>query len=327
MTILRRTKRQLARSWKRAKPSFKKVTPWLLAITIIVVAITISIRANLFAEWTGINQHEVTTIQTNTSITTQITQKTKTLWDFMDLLVIPLFLVGIAVWFEKRNRDSEMATTEERIREDALQAYFDRMSDLLLDHNLYNAGKNDNVRYIARARTTSILEQLDGHRKGKVLSFLYSLNLIHCTFNDDWKVDKFPVIGLIGADLSEVSVPGGAVTTANLENTFLQNCDLSRAELQGVNLSKSVLTSALLIEANLKDTNLRGANLEIAFLIDTNLDGADLSNDNLNKAIVATEQLKKAKALNGCMMPIGKTYDSQLPLDRQCLTFMKGKVT
>jgi hypothetical protein len=73
--------------------------------------------------------------------------KYKTLWDWLDLLVVPLALAGVATlggaWF-----------TRQRAQDVALQTYLDKMSELLIDKNLHKkADRYDNTRVTARART------------------------------------------------------------------------------------------------------------------------------------------------------------------------------
>jgi hypothetical protein len=54
----------------------------------------------------------------------------------------------------------------------ALEAYYDRMTGLLLRDNLQTSAPEDVVRNIARARTLAVLCALDGGRQALVLCFL-----------------------------------------------------------------------------------------------------------------------------------------------------------
>lgn len=85
---------------------------------------------------------------------------------------------------------------------------------------------------------------------------------------------------LVGADLNEVWLPDGSLVRANLIG----------AELNGANLAGTDLTGARLNVAKLKDTNLKGAiltdaNLTDAFLERTNLTGANLTGTHPESAI------------------------------------------
>ena len=62
----------------------------------------------------------------------------KTLWEFVEILIIPVVL-GIIAWLfnrAARKRDREIET--DRQRHSVLTAYFDQMTDLILNHDLGN---------------------------------------------------------------------------------------------------------------------------------------------------------------------------------------------
>ena len=84
----------------------------------------------------------------------------KTLWDWMQLLIIPAVLAIAGYVFtlttsenerratEQRSRD-ERDTTLDNQREAALQDYIDKMSELLLEKKLRESQQDDEVRKIA----------------------------------------------------------------------------------------------------------------------------------------------------------------------------------
>jgi uncharacterized protein YjbI with pentapeptide repeats len=292
----------------------------LVVGAVLGILAVIVIWGDCLPQWTGIPPYELlTTVDVGPSSTTSTTAvRGKTLWDLAELLIVPMALAGFAVWFNKRLRDSDAEVTEEHLREQAFQAYLDRTSDLLLDHNLYEAKKNSDVRFIARARALNVLRRLDGSRKGLVLAFLYSLDLVQCKLGEGWEVLKYPIIGLIGADLAGVSIPGGALTCANLKDIFLCNSHLESGSLRGVDLSGADLSISWLLDADLRQAKFHNATLKGAILAGATLDGADLTNANLENAIVTPGQLERAKRLDGCVMPNGRCYDSQATLADQC---------
>ena len=112
----------------------------------------------------------------------------RTLWDWMELILVPVVLAAGAALFtwlnDKRRQESEAQqarlqweTELDRSREDALQKYLDTMTDLLKD-GLHESEPDDVKRSIARARTVTVLRQLDGRRKAWLLEFLCASNLI-----------------------------------------------------------------------------------------------------------------------------------------------------
>ena len=188
------------------------------------------------------------------------------------------------------NQQQAMADQQ---RETALQAYLDHMSDLLLGNNtglgspsLRTAHQNDQTSQVARARTLTVLRNLDGKRKGIVLQFLHDAGLLGTASG------AMAIVNLNGADLTQVNLS----ERANLSGANLSKADLSGADLRGADLSGANLTETKLSNANLSDANLTsatlagGVNLSYAILKDANLTaailtgGANLSNANLSDA-------------------------------------------
>ncbi len=221
----------------------------ILAIIALIIVLSILIWIGYKLVWTGFSN--------------------KTLWDWMQLLIIPAILAGGAYWLNESARHREQAVTEQRAeterniaadnrQEAALQTYLDRMAELFLDKKLRKSEENSEVRAVARARTLTVLQRLDKDRKGALLRFLHETDLIN--------KDK-TVINLSGADLTE----------ANLTETNLSGANLIGADLRWANLIKANLIGADLRWANLIKANLIGAELIGADLYGANLIGADLS--------------------------------------------------
>src|SRR6266436_4435470 len=105
----------------------------------------------------------------------------KTLWDWLNLLgvlAIPVVVGFGAVWFTTRQGKVADAENKDNQREAALQAYIDKISELLLEKHLRESQPNDELRKIVRVRTMTVLRGLDSLRKGSVLQFLYESDLI-----------------------------------------------------------------------------------------------------------------------------------------------------
>jgi uncharacterized protein YjbI with pentapeptide repeats len=231
--------------------------------------------------------------------------ETKTLWDWMELLIIPLFLAGGAFYLNRSERETEHLNAEKRVKlereiatdrqqEAALQAYLDRMAELLLANKLLTT-KDKEVRNVARIRTLTVLEGLDGLRKGLLLRFLQEAELID---------KQQPMIDLSRANLSDTVLTVAELTGANLHELFLRRAKLGWINLSGANLSISDLQDADLLDSNLSGADLSGANLS-----GVNLKGVNLSNANLTRAIVTAEQLALAKSLHGATMPDGIKHE------------------
>lgn len=262
----------------------------------------------------------------------------KTLWDWLELLIIPIVLAGVAILFNRSERIAEREIAQNRQQDAALQAYLDSMNNLQLEYDLATSQPESDVRAIARARTLTVLRGLDGFRKGMVLRFLYESNLL---IKEDINQT---IVSLSGADFR-----GAELRKANLSEAHLGGFDLRDADLEMANLGRSVMPRQDLRGANLRGTNLDGAyllgadlegadlgtaelegpdlkwyermkigmaeeNLDAAELIEANLYKAILADANLKNAKVSNEQLKMAKTLKGATMPDGTISELNEPL-------------
>jgi len=255
-------------------------------------------------QWTGFGASTIVTLNPNEEI-----QLPKTLWDWLELLVIPIVLAISAAWFSRVERRSEQAIAKQRIEEErriaddraqdtALQAYLEQMAALLLDKSLRQSEEGSEERAMARAWTLTFLRRLNGERKGVLLRFLYESDLI---------TKEKSTFSLALADLSEANLGRADLSGANLSGANLSGANLSRAALGGTNLSGAYLiganlSGAKLSEANLGRAYLSLANLSLANLIDANLMGATLIEANLMGANLMGANLRNADLMGANLM-------------------------
>lgn len=201
----------------------------------------------------------------------------KKLWDWLDLLVVPLAVTAVAWQFNVQSEERSQRALEERSREEAnstldrtrqaaLDAYLDRMTVLLLDRGLRSAPAEAEVAVIADSITESTLRSLDGVRNGVLLRFLESAGLLtSAVLLDLGDVD------LSKADLSEMHLASANLNGANLAGANLRGAILSDAELIGASLMGANLYEASLDRANLTRADLTGAELSFASLVSASL--------------------------------------------------------
>jgi uncharacterized protein YjbI with pentapeptide repeats len=282
-----------------------------------LAAVVVLIHVGQHYQWTGFGE-SVSSKQDNQEI-----QPRKTLWDWLQLFIVPLALAAIGLWFsaqqdahqqeiEKKRAKSERHIEEQRAQDAALQAYLDQMSQLMLEGGLRGSEEGSEVRTLARARTRTVLGRLDSRRKGSVVQFLYEASLI----NKENPVVSFDAVRLRGADLSNVeelhdanlsnaylndaNLSGTSLNDANLIGAHLSGADLSwaslsSAQVSGADLSNANLSNAYLNEADLRGTHLMEANLSDATLRDAHMgDGAELNDANLSNAELVDANLSGA---------------------------------
>jgi hypothetical protein len=239
----------------------------------------------------------------------------KTLWDVLQLLIVPLALTAIGFWFtwqqdvrqqdlEDQRARSARNVEQQRAQDAALQAYLDQMSTLLIEEKLDSPAVDSTVPQVARARTLATLPMLDGRRKSSLLLFLLESQLI---FEENY------IVPLVGADLSELKVKSRANLGYNFSKAYLHGTDLSEADLHGVMLREAALTNTDLSGADLTNADLTGAELHDANLTRADLTGADLTGAelpgaDLSDATVTEEQLATCKSLEDATMPDGSKH-------------------
>ncbi|CAA9477658.1 MAG: Phage pentapeptide repeat family protein (ACLAME 560) [uncultured Rubrobacteraceae bacterium] len=251
----------------------------------------------------------------------------KTVWDA--LVIVGVLLVGAAAgfWFSEQRNASRYQEVEKQLtrlqREDesvALHAYFEEMSQLLLEKNLLDSANDSamqnlkegllgseeesEVHQLARARTLTAIADSDAEDNRSLTRFLANTGLV--TTSDSVRL-------LSGAYLPHADLSGAFLPAADLYISKLEGADLSGAFLISADLGGSILSDADLEGANLRyadldHTDLDGADLRDADLSHASLIGADLRGANLEGAKVTNEQLDTCEFLQGSTMPDGSKH-------------------
>jgi hypothetical protein len=249
-------------------------------------------------------------------------------------VALPAALALGGIYFAERRAVIDREIARRHAEDGELRTYFEQMGKLLLGQDtpkgtrLRETGADSDIRYLARAWTTSTLEKLTGeNRKRRLLRFLYESHLI----------DKGrPVVSLARARLQETNLEDAILTEAALSGAWLDKAKLGNAKLMGADLSKADLSRANLSKANLgggkmedslgggkvkvnllkgadlSSANLTNANLSGACLGSVDVDGTYLPGANLSNATVDDAQLAQCKTLEGATMPNGQKYEDWL---------------
>src|SRR6266446_4725971 len=221
----------------------------------------------------------------------------QTLWNWLQLLIIPIVLAAGVIWFSmqqsqisfqvsQQQRQNELNIAADQQRETTLQTYLNLMSDLLLNPNIHTFGQQgDAARTLSRTRTLIVLQQLDGPRKAIVLKFLYSGGLIKRQDPQSHNVE--PVVNVTGADFGGVDLEGSELGGADLAGVNLSRANLIGTDLSATYLSNANLSGADLTGANLSNADLTGVKLSNAHLTDVdwkNTTCPDGTNSNANSS-------------------------------------------
>lgn len=250
----------------------------------------------------------------------------KLLWNWMDLLLVPV-MVAFVVWIldrrehmsdriaakervdHEQNITNQRAATERKINKDRLNQQTLELCLEYISRNLLNAHASpvspSIKRAIIRARVLEAIDSLgyDHNRRDQVLRFLDDMRLLHETTSISEPLFKgaqnLTDLKLRKADLRKVDFSGANLTSADLRRTRLTEARLTEARLPmarlfGACLDKADLTRADLSNAFLACANLEGATLGHAELNEAKLKHANLTGANLNDAHLERASLEHA---------------------------------
>jgi uncharacterized protein YjbI with pentapeptide repeats len=214
-------------------------------------------------------------------------RQAKTLWDWLQLLIVPLVLSLAALLLNTAQADRDRAASEDRARADTLSAYLQQMSDLVIRHGLRSgqglrsaAGKraDSDARLLARTLTLTALRQLDTDRKRVVLQFLIEGRLI--TRKSVWRRGEVvrrthPRVHLAGADLHDVVMPLLAqLLSFERTKTVAVGADLDGTDLRHADFHMAGLSGVTMEGADLRDADFSGADIRGASFWASCLSGA-----------------------------------------------------
>ncbi len=289
--------------WKRRRPWLQGISSLTLGVGILALLI----GGYLFHwHWTGFD--------------------TKTLWDWMQLLIIPAALAVTGYLFNRAERQSEQQAAQRRA--EAEQMLIEQRSQAEQQRAEQRAMTE---RFLLQWRIEEELKRKEEYQREELLQAylncmsellidkgLRSSNpgdeLRHVArartltalqrLNPERKVDVLwflyesnlldlhgnkQIVDVRDADWSRI-----LLNESRLAQIDLREVNLSHAQMQGIDLRGASLQGALLYQVDLRGAILRGANLSEANLTQANLNGADLTGANLKGADLSHADLTHA---------------------------------
>src|SRR5215218_4942152 len=160
-------------------------------------------------------------------------------------LLVPV-VIALGIWaitwqlqkLENQRAEVERELAEQRAQDEALQAYLDQMSQLMLERKLLEAEPGDPVHTLAQARTSTAILRLDAEHNLSVTRFLSNSGL---AASSEASPKLLREITLSHATLSGAHLSTADLSDANLSGANLHNAHLSKADLEGANLNDANL--------------------------------------------------------------------------------------
>jgi len=250
-----------------------------ISLTILVILIIIAIiylaTMNDPPNWTGFGKNVID----------EKVSPAKTLWDWLDLLIIPVAL-GLIGWaYSQIEKVKTQNREEERKQNEILESFLETMTKLIMEHNLRSKPSQQTLA-IARARINIAFNNINKLRKGQILQFLYESDLI----------DPKPILPLLGANLQDAILDEIVLGKSEIKGAFFNRASIQRANLKGANFigcdfSQANFSNSLLNNANLSYTNLSESKLKHMDLTSVNFEGSNLSGADLRGSKILKAQL------------------------------------
>ncbi|NCR71986.1 MAG: pentapeptide repeat-containing protein [Microcystis aeruginosa LG13-12] len=222
----------------------------------------------------------------------------KSFWDWLQLLIVPLMLAFSASYLSYASETRDKQIAEEGKQQELLKDYFSKMQTLIVETKKSKDSQPKIVETkksvettkskdsqpnpdgapllpefipIAEALTFAVLDQLDGKRKGKVITYLADSKLITANIKDK---DPKPVIDLKNANLKEI-----VLEDVSLDGLSITGADMTEAKLTEVILTNSNLVSSKFINATLDTVDFSGSKLGNSNFYDADLKNITRSED------------------------------------------------
>lgn len=207
----------------------------------------------------------------------------KSVWDLIQLLIVPLMLAVVAYMFNSTQAQREQDLAERRNQEEVLQTFIHNMSELILNHDLAHAGQKSPTGILARTMVRTSVYRVSPAKKAAMVRFLKEAGLIE---------GPDAVVSLAGCDFREARLGKMNLTSTNLANANLMHAVLREASASRANFTEANLTGADLEGADLRESKFVRANLAAANLSAANLEGGKLAKADLREAKLAGANLR-----------------------------------
>jgi uncharacterized protein YjbI with pentapeptide repeats len=304
--IVRDEERRVDQQQPSRRPATRRLLLWAGGIAALAVLIIVICGYLFGLTWTGLPK--------------------RTLWDWLELLIVPGVLALGGYLFtrsENKRRDAdaarqkendqaladeraehERALAEQRRLDETVRDYINDVGDLLLEKGLGKAEAGEAVSILARARTLTVLRMLNGDRKHhpenqSLAEFLRSESL-----NDRKRrvveflyeaklIDRRDEVGRSSSSLEEA-----ALFKADLALTGIFLDQVSTVESPSISLEGADLHRANLKLLHLNKVNLEGADLRYADLSFAELQGAWLRGTDMRGAALRDADLSMSSRVS-----------------------------
>lgn len=244
---------------------------WLVLVVFICFAIFVAYFAFIPnpPSWTGFGERTID----------QNKEAAKTLWDWLELLIIPL-AIGVFGWFFKTSEKAKaQIIEEEKAQNSSLESCIDSITNLIINHRLTNNPETE-IKIIAQTKISLALSNLNGTRKGQILQFLY----------ESYLISRNPLVKLQGANFKDALLDEIVLANSEINGAYFNNASIKRARLD-----EAILIGCDFSGVYISNSRMENVNLSYSYLIKARLYDIDLTSVDFEGADLTGAKLKRCK--------------------------------
>lgn len=202
----------------------------------------------------------------------EMLQQGKTFWDWMELLLIPIFLLLGAASLNSSERKNEQKLADDQRREQIIQNVRKELTDLILREGLKRRVAQNDLYVVARTIILTAIHSLqdDGRRKGILIGFISEMGLIKNKPIDapedpiEHEAKMLPVLGIGNLDLQHIEFKERYLDTVKLPSSNFSFGNLEGSSFRNVDFQDSTFHKANLKNTSFMFCNLKGTNFDKA---------------------------------------------------------------
>lgn len=260
----------------------------------------------------------------------------KTLWDWLEIAVVPIFIAGSVFFFDfiqKRNdilsSQRELENQKELSREQFSRDQFDSFLSYFQDYGgRLRDGAGTHEAQVIKFKTRAMFRTMSAFWIGEVFDFLSQSSIVR-VIPDIFDENEFKEVNISHAALRNVSmkdvrffdctaqqvvlsggifrtvlfngtrISGGNFSNASFRNVRFDNCDLTGLQCNSIVMASTDFLNCILVRGRFSNGIFQSCLLQGVTLDFANIDGAAIRNINLRKCSLISTDFSSVELLNG----------------------------
>lgn len=279
----------------------KKVFLWFLIISLLYLILLLSINPSLAPSWFGIYEDPIPLNMPGNYII--IHQQSKTLWDWLQLLLVPIILILGGFWLnrsesrhslemQKSINDTNLSIEKERFEDGILNSYINDIAQMIINSDTAKLRTN-RIMAVYKIKTLTTLNRLNSERRNYLIQFLVDSKMlnywdflsdfknIHVSgiFFNDVSFDDFKFIGssISSSRFFSCSIQSSKSSHSDFTSSMFNDMKINIFDISSSKFIQSSLVKVIFSECKIKDSKFYGSKIQHSSLGNSTIESSDLS--------------------------------------------------